>query len=92
MRVKGDYVNNNYEIYADLVLPLTFRIRFGTTTAISDAPNVKGEYCVVRKDNWVDHDQIIYGVMSEIMVPNFNSTYYGSVISEVRTFIITIGI
>ena len=90
MCVKGEYINNDFEIYAVFTLPLIFRTRFCTTTAISDAANIRGEYCVLAKENSVKDDQIIYGVMSEIMGSNFNSTYYGSVISEVSTFIMTI--
>ena len=70
MSVKGEYVDG-YEIYAKFTLPLTFRTRFCTTTAISDAANIKGEYCALA---------------------NFNSANYGSVISKVSTFIMTIGI
>lgn len=91
MCVKGEYVNG-YEIYANLTLLLTFRTRFCTTTAISDAANIRGEYCVLAKEKSVKDDQIIYGVMSEIMNSNFNSTYYGLVISEVSTFIMTAGV
>ena len=91
MSVKGEYVDG-YEIYAKFTLPLTFRTRFCTTTAISDAANIKGEYCALAKENSVKDDQIIYGVMSVILSSNFNSANYGSVISKVSTFIMTIGI
>lgn len=91
MRVKGEY-DSGYEIYAKLTLPLTFRTRFCTTTAISDAANIKGEYCALAKENSVKDDQIIYGVMSEFLTSNFNSTHYGTIISEISTFIMTIGV
>ena len=56
MCVKGEYVDG-YEIYADFILPLTFRTRFCTTTAMSDAANIRGEYCVLAKENSVKDDQ-----------------------------------
>lgn len=91
MCVKGEY-ENGYEIYAQYTLPLTFRTRFCTTTAITDIGAFYGEYCNISQNNFVDAEHVLYGASSIFSISNADYSFYKSKITEAKVFIMTIGI
>ena len=91
MKNKGNFINT-YELEKYYTLPLTFKTRFGTTTAISDIGNYYGEYCVVGNSNGVKGDVVTYGAVSSFTSSNFDPSFFKSQIANTSVFIITIGL
>ena len=84
MRIKPTEVTGT-EVIVKVILPLTFKTRFGTTDAICDVYNSSGEYVNVTAGNDLGHEEIRYGVMNPI-------NNYKTDLSLTSVFIMTIGI
>lgn len=84
MRIKPTEVTGT-EITVKVMLPLTFKTRFGTTAAICDVYQSSGEYCNVSRSNDLGNEEIRYGVLNPI-------NNYKVDLSLSSVFIMTIGI
>ena len=93
MCVKGEKVKdygNKYDFKAGCTLPLKFKTRFSTSTAITDISDYSGDYCNISVFNSENTDQIFYGAIDP--GTNFDPSKYNSRVSAASVYIITLGI
>ena len=93
MCVKGEKATlygNKYDLKVDCTLPLRFKTRFSTSTAITDISYYTGEYCNISVFNSENTDQIFYGAIDQ--GTDFDPSKYNSCVSAASVYIITLGI